>query len=247
MTARILTTVFSALALSACGQGGFHASSLASCGAADCDSNSGQGSGGGIDNDALHSWNQLNFSGAVGAGNYEGLQVVGIDKSKKELLVRMPMLISPISGVTGEIPVRGVEGARITLETLSNGNPVIVLRLPLTKILKKIAIAEPQKLPNGDDLPGIPGGELPAFAFTVNPTAKMNGTLYLERRTIALFVNTPFNPGLFFTVPVRSANNTQVLGYLAAIPEKNGVERSGGFFLSLILPEDVARTIDNVL
>lgn len=190
-------------------------------------------------------WNNLQVDGQINGGRFDKTQVVSIDKTNKELVVRLPMLANPfLDGALIEIPIRDIPGARLGLESLSDGGSALALRIPLEHVLRGIRTLPPSRLPNGDRLPAIPEGELPSTAVSLAQSRNIKATIYLAPTVVGLYVNTPFDPYIRLTLPIRNQARTQTLGYFSTIPAKSGVA-DGGFFLSVALPADLARTIDD--
>ena len=191
-------------------------------------------------------WNALDVNGAVSGGVFGQTPVLSLDKVTKELVVRLPM--SPNAGIDGatiHIPVPQLAGAKIGLEALPNGGSALTLRVPLAVLMNGITTGlNPAKLPNGDPLPGIPDGELPAVAVALMPSSKINATLYMSQAVLAVFVNSPFDPTIGMTFPIRDASREHTYGYFSTIPAKSKLAQ-GGFFLSIAIPDDIARVIDD--
>jgi hypothetical protein len=107
-----------------------------------------------------------------------------------------------------------------------------------------VKFAPSKRLPNGDPLPGVPGGELPSIGLELDQT-DFFGNLYFGIETFAIFVPTPgFDPLLKLTFPIKNKSNRKTIGYISAVPEKAAFD--GGFFLSLRVPDELARLIDGI-
>ena len=232
------------LGLTGCGQG-FQASQSATGTNSQASSGSGSnGSSGTTDSPAQVAFKNLSVDGSV--SGYEGVQVVEIDKTNMQLIVRLP---SPIPSVTfldfEAFRFKQIPGATMGVETLATGGSALVLRIPLSSLVKGVALSSPSRLPNGDPLPGIPDGELPSAAVTLSRVGSINPTIYLGPSVVAIFVNSPYSLPIGLTFPIKNAAHTRTWGYVSSIPAK-GTDK-GGFFVSLALPDDVARIIDDVL
>ena len=182
----------------------------------------------------------------MSGGTYGDNSVIGIDKTTKELIVTFPVLTTPVldSGIAS-IPIPDIPGARLTMEPTANGGQTLALRIPLDKVIRGVALLPPSKLPNGDPLPAVADGELPSAAVQF-PISRTKVTVYLAPTEVCLYVDSPFDPFVSLTLPIRNQARTKTWGYFSTIPAKSNSVK-GGFFVSIKLPDDVARAIDNVL
>lgn len=238
-TGRALLTISATacLALTACGPNFQAAQNLTSGG--------NNASGGGTLPDPQSDFQNMKVDGTVSGGSYGDNEVIAIDKVKKELIVRFPVLATPFMDPNLMVQVPDIQGAYFTMETMPDGSPTLALRIPLDKVLKGIEFLPPQKLPNGDPLPGVPDGELPAAAVQLTRTST-KATIYLSPSYVGVYVNSSFDPYIALTLPIRNEARTKTWGYFSTIPEKKGIA-PGGFFISIKLPDDIARIIDEVL
>lgn len=251
-TTRVFALAVSTLVLSACG-GGFQSASLPnqqlqrSSGSSSVPGASGPTGGRTPTSDQLAAWEKLQVDGAISGSKFNKTPVLGLDKTTKELMLRLPMLANAqLDGMSLSLPVDSIPGARMGLEPMPEGGSALVLRLPLLHVLRGVRLSDPARLPNGDALPSIPSGELPSTAIDITKDRKVRATVYMAPAVLALFINTPFDPYLAITLPVRSADRTRTWGYFSTIPAKKGLA-DGGFFISVALPSDVARAIDDML
>jgi hypothetical protein len=153
---------------------------------------------------------------------------------------------NPFLILTRDIHLPEIPGASISMETLPDGSMALVLNLPLEKLLRGVDIPRKGTLPNGEDLPGIAGGELPSFAVSLVPPRKTKATIYLGPSIVAMFVPTEFDPVIRTpAIPIRDQSMTRTLGYFAIIPAIG--TNDGGFYISAALPSDIARIIDDIL
>lgn len=204
---------------------------------------------GGSDNNGSFSspeFQNLKMDGAVKEGKYEDRKLVSLDKENKMLVVQLPTLALPVmvGGLGQAIPVPQLPGTTLSLELAEDGAVTLVARIPLSHVMRGASFIPAQRLPNGDPLPAIPDGELPGLAVDLNSQGSVKGYLYLSRATVGAFVTTPFNPMVAMQLPIYQ-NNGAVLGYLTTVPDKNG--SPGGIFMSVKLPADLARVIDDVI
>lgn len=205
----------------------------------------GNNASGGGGTDPQSQFQNMKVDGTVSGGSYGDNEVIGIDKTTKELIVRFPVLATPIMAGDISVPVPSIPGAHFEMETMPDGSPTLALRIPLDKVLKGIEFLPPSKLPNGDPLPGVPDGELPSAAVQLTRTST-KATIYLSPSYVGVYVNSSFDPYIALTLPIRNEARTKTWGYFSTIPEKKGVA-PGGFFVSIKLPDDIARIIDDIL
>ncbi|MEK7356360.1 MAG: hypothetical protein AAB250_07915, partial [Bdellovibrionota bacterium] len=91
----------------------------------------------------------------------------------------------------------------------------------------------------------VPDGELPSTAVQLTRT-NTKATIYLAPSMVGVFVNSSFNPYIDLTLPIRNEARTKTWGYFSTISEKNGAG-SGGFFIAIKLPDDIARILEDIL
>ncbi len=204
------------------------------------------GNNGGGDNNSSKIPDDLVIDGEINGGAFDKTSVIELDKDNKMLILRLPMPANPVLlDVYAEIPIPQIEGAKVTFDSLNNGGFVMSVHLPLDVALKGIDFIEPAKLPNGDPLPMIPGGELPVLALQVHEEDEVQGYLYLGANIVGIYVTTPFNPFIRLTYPIRNKDRSKTLGYFTVLPEKGDFQ--GGFFTSLSMPDEVARVLEEIL
>jgi hypothetical protein len=200
------------------------------------------------DNSKLSSpeFQNLKVSGAVKEGKYEDRKLVYLDTANQMLVVQLPTLALPamVGNLGQTISVPQLPGTSLNLEVSSDGNLTLVARIPLAQVMQGASFIPAQRLPNGDPLPAIPDGELPGLAVDLNSQGSVKGYLYLGKGTVGAFVTTPFNPTVAMQLPIYQGNGS-TLGYLTTVPDKNS--SPGGIFMSVKLPADVARIIDDAL
>lgn len=208
-------------------------------------SNGSLGGGGGTTNpDGSSTGEPVAMDGSINGGRFDQTKVVEIDKGSKALVVRLPFIAGFTIGAQIPLPINGVEGASIGVEPNADGSSSLVLRIPLAKVLNGVDTLPSSRLPNGDALPAIPEGELPSVGLSFN-NSNLKGALYLSPTVVGLFVSTKFDPYIRLTLPIRDAARTRTFGYFTSIPAKTGYD--GGFFISIALPDDLARAIDDWL
>jgi hypothetical protein len=193
---------------------------------------------------SLEAWKQLDVSASLAGGAFAGVRVLDIDKDSKDLILRLPMPLIGLDGTSVSIPIDKIPGAKLSLEPLARGGSALALRIPLKAVIRgDVQLSDPTRLPNGDKLPGVPSGEAPSTAVEILKSKKIAASVYLSKAFVGLYVNTPFDPTIGLQTPFR--NGTRTWGMLTTVPAKGDVP--GGFFISVQLPSDVARIIDDML
>lgn len=238
-----LALSFSAIAcltLTACGPSFEAVQNLTSNGGGN-----GNNSSGGGTTTPNEEFQNMKVDGTVSGGSYGENEVIAIDKVKKELIVRFPILATPFMDPSLMVQVPDIEGAYFTMETMPDGSPTLALRIPLSKVLRGVEFLPPSALPNGDPLPGVPDGELPSAAVQLTRTST-KATIYLSPSYVGVYVNSEFDPYIALTLPIRNQARTKTWGYFSTVPAKSPTV-PGGFFVSIKLPDDIARIIDEVL
>lgn len=185
------------------------------------------------------------MDGSINGGRFDQTKAVEIDPGSKMLVMRLPFIAGFTIGAEVPLPIDGVEGATIGVEMNTDGSSSLVLRIPLAKVLRGVDSLPSSRLPNGDALPAIPEGELPSVGLSFSKNSNLKGALYLSPTVVGLFVTTKFDPYIRLTLPIRDEARTRTFGYFTSIPAKGSFD--GGFFLSVALPDDLARAIDDWL
>lgn len=233
-----------AMATMACGQGFQGGSGSSSSGSS---SNAAQGTGGTAPSPVAL---QQAVNGYVSGGNYDSLQTFHLDTTNGNLLVNLPLGIDPSimisSGTISQLP-----GVTFSTTTSATGTAYITLSIPLKYILHGVTTLPATTLPNGDPLPNMPSTSYPAIAFDLNPNSTQQVYVYIGVDAIGVFVqskmlscgNLPICLNLTF--PIENQAKTKVLGYLSLIMPKSGAQ--GGFFISTIIPNDVAVLLEGLV
>ncbi|MBL7669556.1 MAG: hypothetical protein JNM39_03650 [Bdellovibrionaceae bacterium] len=181
----------------------------------------------------------VDVSSFISGGTFDKMQVVEIDPIRKDLIFRLPLGMNQFILVnSGELP--DFPGITFRTEILPNGQARLALRVPLKYVLRGVKHLDPKKLPNGDPLPGVPSGEMPGLALTLDSTNKVQMALYLGADFVAIFVESPFDPTISLQFPIKNANGNKYVGSFGIIAAKETPAKSfqGGFFLSYqLLPE----------
>lgn len=220
---------------------GFEAGSVASNGANSAAGTGGTGGGG----TTAPGWDAINIGGAINGGRFDKTRVIDIDKVTKMLIVRLPFIAGFTIGAQVSVAIREIPGATVGLEPNGDGSSAIVVRIPLATVIKGIDTLPTGRLPNGDKLPAIPEGELPSVGLSFSNSTALKGALYLSPSVVGIFVATKFDPYIQLTLPIRDDARTRTYGYFTSIPAKTGFD--GGFFVSVAIPDDISRAIDDLL
>ncbi|CAN5445888.1 hypothetical protein BH10BDE1_BH10BDE1_06550 [soil metagenome] len=245
LRASLLMTFASSLmiATTACSPG-FSAGTAASCASAPCANDSLGGGSGGTGLNPV-GWDSVSLDGSISGGRFDKAKAVEIDKVSKTLVIRLPFIAGFSIGAQIPISIPEIPGTTVGIEPNSDGSSALVLRIPLAAVLKGVDTLPSSRLPNGSPLPAIPEGELPSVGVTYNNSGTLKGALYLSPTVVGLFVTTKFDPYIQLTLPIRDAARIRTFGYFTSIPAKPGYD--GGFFVSVALPDDLARAIDDLL
>ncbi|MDZ4661159.1 MAG: hypothetical protein SGJ18_06015 [Pseudomonadota bacterium] len=202
---------------------------------------------GGITDPPADPWQKVekDMTGYLKMGDKQ-VKLIGVDKVNKTLTLRVPITGADFPEIIVEIPQ--LAGARVLTGNDVDGKGFINLEIPLELLLKYVDIGNPKRLPNGDPLPAVPGGELPGVAVNF-PVENVRIHIYLGVEVLGIYVEVPFDPHVKLTLPLKTqkADGTQerTVGYLSSVPKKN--QFAGGFFLSLVIPEAIARQLDELL
>lgn len=241
-----IAAVLCALTVSTACSPGFEAGkALSSCGQNNCATDTPDGGAGGGGTGTSPGWEAVQMDGTINGGRFDQSKVVEIDRATKTLVIKVPFIAGIQLGAEVPVAIRDIPGATFGIEMNSDGSSALVLRLPLASVLKGIDTLPPSRLPNGDRLPAIPEGELPSIGMTFNRSGSLRGALYLSPSVVGVFVATKFDPFIRLTLPIRDEARTRTFGYFTSVPAKTGFD--GGFFLSIALPDDLARAIDDLL
>jgi hypothetical protein len=103
---------------------------------------------------------------------------------------------------------------------------------------------DPTTLPNGQPLPFTPGGEPPQVSFLV-PNINRVVRVYLGVNVVGVFVESPVDPMINLTFPIRNKAKTETIGYFSTV--RRVTPFNGGFFVSLVMPNTIAGLLDDYL
>lgn len=184
---------------------------------------------------------KVNLKAQIQGGSYDQLLAVDFDVPTESLILNIPLAMNPfIAETSGQISQ--LKGVTYSTSSSKEGNKYLSIRVPIKYVMKGVSKLNPARLPNGDPLPRIPAGELPGLALKLFKDQEVSLHLYIGVEVVAVYIQTPFNPYLGLTYPIKNQAGSKVVGYFVTIPEKEAYQ--GGFFLSHTLPQDVARYLD---
>lgn len=126
----------------------------------------------------------------------------------------------------------------VTIKTSSLDN-TLVISLPLKSYLN--ISRNSTTLPNGRDLPGIPGGEPPSFGFPISRNGS-NAYAYLAADYLAIYAETNVKLPLTLRFPIKS--NGQIVGYIHLLAPTT--QHKGGVFFSVQLPRELTALIESI-
>lgn len=247
-TTSIMLAILSSALLVSCSKGGFEAASTnptnsTSQGSSD-DSNSEQTTP--TTPKEPSAYDKMDMSAYVASGSYENEQVISIDKANNALLLFLPLPPGlPFSGINIDVPQ--AKGVKIATVLDSQQKARVAVSIPLKLIIKGgVSLPAANSLPGGRPLPMMPSGEFPSLALGLNQNSSNKVYLYFGVNAAGLFIESSYFPEYFgITAPIRNKAKTRTLGYFTIVP-KQGLN-NGGLFLSFILPNDLAKIIDDHL
>ena len=236
---KIISTLFFASLLMACGKTGFNpleATALPG-------TNDGQG-GGGSGDSPLPSWDKVDMDGFPSSGAHKGKLVVFVDKINQSLLLVLPIpvIIPNISQIT----FPNLDGAYLTTYKADDGSESLAINVPLRHVIKGGAFAGNERLPNGDPLPFVPSGELPGFAIDLPQMKNYRVHVYVGTNVAAAFVELPdLHLPIGGTLPVRNSTKTKIIGAIGYVLPKAAY--NGGLYLAAQIPDEMAAVIDDLI
>ncbi|XGC80137.1 hypothetical protein ACES2L_12475 [Bdellovibrio bacteriovorus] len=245
-TTSLMMAVLSSALLVACSKGGFEAASTTST-----SNNSGQSTTTPEETTPTtpkepSAYDKMDMNAFVASGSYENEQVISIDKANNALLLFLPMPPGlPFSGINIDVPQ--AKGVKIATVLDSQQKARVAVSIPLKLIIKGgVTLPGASTLPGGRPLPMMPSGEFPSLALGLNQNSDNKVYLYFGVNAAGLFIESSYFPEYFgITAPIRNKAKTRTLGYFTIVP-KQGLN-NGGLFLSFILPNDLAKIIDDHL
>jgi hypothetical protein len=244
MKALFLSLITASMFLTACGgKNGFGL--LDPKASTDGNTSAGNGnSGGGTPATPPPTWEKVDLNGFQTGGSNDGHLVVYIDKMKQSLLLVLP--IPMLIPLVAPVPIPDLPEAYLTSYTDAQGGLSVAVSIPLKYIVRQGVFMPNQRLPNGDDLPFVPAGELPGFAIQFPQMQNYRIHLYVGVNIAAAFVELPdFGLPIGWTVPVKNQSKTKIIGAIGYVLPKTVY--AGGMYLAAQLPGDLARVIDELI
>ena len=193
-------------------------------------------------------FSQLDYSGTLSTGRYSAMQVLTLDKDKKEVLLQLPV---PPTGYLDHAQLSQAltkfPGASLQLDPVSAGGSILTLHVPLSILVKDGSYANPVKLPNGKSIPGVSSGVLASTAVSLTSLTTITATVYLGLNVVGIYVNSPIDPFISLQTPILNLDGTQNWGSLYTYPASTVGGKDGGFFISVIVPATISSIIaDNL-
>lgn len=183
---------------------------------------------------------ELDLDGKVSGGIWDGKQLIRLDMEKLELVVRVPIGFEA-QVVGGSIPIPGKAGLVVDIVTDDQGETNFEIRVPLGHLIGDTQLPMPAGLPNGDNLPMVPGGKLPHIGTMIGGKQV---DFFLGKGITAMFVPLGFDPPLSLVFPIKNQSKENI-GHIALIGKKGN--HKGGVYVSLELPDDVVDALDTWL
>lgn len=244
--ALLVAMIATASLLTGCSKDSFQAASSTGSTSQGSTGNDNSGQGGTDTPKEPSAFDKLELSGIVGGTSYENEQVIALDKPNNALLLYLPLPPGPFINFYLDVPeVKGVK-IKTVLDSQQKGR--IAISIPLSLIFKKGAVLLPSAstLPGGRALPMMPTGEYPSLGLGLNQNSENKVYLYFGVNAVGLFIESSFFPEYFgVTAPVKNAAGTRTLGYFTIVPKAGAY--NGGLFLSTLIPNDLAKIIDDHL
>lgn len=247
ITSRMLAMVATSLLVACSNDGGFQTPSNPGSPSPGSNDNSSQGSNPSTPTTPTtpSAYDKLDMSAYVGGTSYENEQVVSLDKANNALLLFLPLPPGPFSSVYIDVP--NVKGVKIATALDSQQKARLAVSIPLKLIIKdKVTLPPANSLPGGRSLPMMPSGEFPSLGLGLNQNSDKKVYLYFGVNAVGLFLESSYFPEyLGITAPIKNKAGTRTLGYFTIVPKAGA--NNGGLFLSLLLPKDLAKIIDDHL
>lgn len=152
-----------------------------------------------------------------------------------------------IFGGSISYPIQEIPGASVAIQLDPvSGKWQLAFNIPLSALVKGVGPVGPKTLPNGDTLPGVPGGEPPKLGVHVT-RGKVDMYIYGSVKYFALFVPTPtLNKYLLLDLnfPIKNKAKTKIVGYFATVSPKRGFD--SGLYLSVVFPPELSALLDTI-
>ena len=198
---------------------------------------------------------KLNLTGAPAAGRYAGLQVLGLDKLNKQLLVSLPILgnayldNNPLSAALSRFAgvKLNLKNQEATDSSGSSTGTLLTLQIPLSLVTKGLVTSNPAKLPNGKALPGVTSGQLPSESVAISTLSNIKANVYVGKNVVGIFVGASIDPLFDYQASITSPDQSQNWGTLYQLKASTFGGTDGGFFILVSLPDSVGTLIDTNL
>lgn len=191
-------------------------------------------------------WNDIHLDSKIVGGVHDRQQTLFFDRETKTLRIRIPVSGGAFLGQPNNLgAIPGVDDSEIAIETEADGSTVILIQMKLTSLLTGMNSSnQSETLPNGSILPNFPTGPFSYNDVEVNASASVTGRIYMGEGSFGIFVETPFNPFIQISFPSKNTNG-EVLGYLTQVAAQGSF--AGGFFMSVVIPDDLKQSLQNLL
>ena len=189
------------------------------------------------------SWDDVHLDSKVVGGVYDKQQTIGFDKETKMIRLRLPISGGAFLGSAASLgAIPGVNNSEIKVEVDDDGSTAVSIEVPLSSLLAGLSTQnQTETLPNGNALPHLPAGKLSYTDIEVG--AATTARIFFGKGLFGLFIETPFNPFIEVTFPSKNQAG-DVLGYLTQVAAHGSF--SGGYFMGIVLPENLQRSIQNL-
>ncbi|MFI5206172.1 MAG: hypothetical protein ACHQVK_04485 [Candidatus Paceibacterales bacterium] len=156
-------------------------------------------------------------------------------------------LPSNIFGGSMSVSIPELPGATVSIQPDPvSGAWTLSFNIPLKLLVRGAGLIGPTTLPNGDPLPGVPGGEPPRIAAHITK-GNLEMYVYGNVKYFGLFVPTPkLNQYLLLNLsfPIENKGKTQILGYFSTVAPKGLFD--SGMFVSIVFPPALSRLLDQI-
>lgn len=204
----------------------------------------GGGSSGSITNPASPI-SKVDMNGFVNGGDADGSMAVSLDSTKQNLILSIPLTLATFSA---DIQLSLPQYPDILIYTYTDSNFMnhLAVKIPLRYVLKGVAFGNPQKLPNGENLPFFADGEAPSTSFVIDAIKNVKMNLYLSAGGIGIFVSNPNVPSYIgFTWPIKNTAQTKIIGAFSLV--RKTTTGDGGFYVATRIPDDIAKVLNDYL
>lgn len=229
--------------LSACG-GSFETPTAALTSGNNGSSSVGGGNAGVI-TDPTSPISKVEMKGLVTGGDADGALAIDIDKVNKTLILSVPLTLATFSA---DISLNLPQYPDIKFYTYTDSNFMnhFAVSIPLKYVLRGVNFGNPQKLPNGENLPYFADGEAPSTAFVIDSIKNVKMNLYISSSGIGVFVSNPQVPSyLGFTWPIKNQTQTKIIGAFSLV--RKTTTGDGGFYVATRIPDDIAKVLNDYI